>query len=335
MSGFKAACVAWDAEELPGWVTTRIEEAGVEFASRQCETSEQVVEMGADADVVWVMGGSKLITAEMLPSLARCGAIIRSGSGTDNIPVEAATAQGIMVCNTPGATAVPVAEHTIALLLSVNREIPAHDQLIRQGIWDPKRSQPRFLIRDNTVGLVGFGHIARCVAERLQPFGARRILACDPMVDPQEMAKRHVESVDMAELLAESDFISVHTPLLKETHHLIGEAEIAQMKKSCVLINTSRGPVVDTKALARALKEDRLAAAGLDVLESEPPAADDPLIGLPNVVITAHTAGYYDGHLNDFWRLSAETVIDLSHQKWPISCVNPGVEPRWELAPPS
>ena len=331
MSGFKAVC-AWDAVELPDWVTVQIEGAGVEFVARQCETSEQVVEIGADADVVWVMGGSPLITADIIPRLERCGAIIRSGSGTDNIPVEAATAHGILVCNTPGATAVPVAEHTIALLLAVNREIPAHDQLIRQGIWDPKRSQPRFLLRGGTLGLVGFGHIARCVAERLQPFCLERILACDPIVDPREMAKRQVEAVDMAQLLAEADFISVHTPLLKETHHLIGAAEIAQMKESCVLINTSRGPVVDTRALARALKEGRIAAAGLDVLESEPPATDDPLIGLPNVVITAHTAAYYHGHLKDFWRLSAETVIDLSQKKWPVSYVNPDVKPRWKLA---
>ena len=330
-NAFKVACVAWDDTELPAWVASDIATADVDFAHRQCQTPDQVVETASDADVVWVMGGSLLITPEILPRLTRCGAIIRSGSGTDNIPVAEATAQGIIVANTPDATAVPVAEHACALLLSLAREIPAHDRLVRAGAWSPKDPVPRFLLQGRTLGLVGFGRIARGVAERMAPFGLN-IIACDPQVDLQAMQALNVEAVDLPRLLAESDFISLHTPLLDQTHHLIGAAELAQMKLSCVLINTSRGPVVDSHALANALQSGAIAAAGLDVLESEPPAADDPLIGLPNALITSHIAGSYTDNLKEFWRLSVETVIDLSQGKWPPSYVNPGVVARWDLA---
>ena len=331
MGSFKAACVAWVTDDIPDWVRSQIEASGVEFVAQQCESSDQVVDTAEDADIVWAMGGSTLITAEIIPQLTRCGAIIRSGSGTDNIPVDCATQHGIIVANTPDATTVPVAEHALALLLSVVRLIPTHDRLIRRGGWNDIEPSPRFLLRGSTVGLVGFGRIARCVAERLLPFGVNRIIACDPKVDPEEMTKRNVQPVDLPQLLSDSDFISIHTPLLKETHHLIGEDEISQMKPNCVVINTSRGPVVDTQALAAALKAGKIAAAGLDVLESEPPNPDDPLIGLENTVLTSHIAARYDGHLDEFWRLSVETVIDLSRKKWPVSCVNPDVKPRWKL----
>ena len=328
---FKAACVAWDDVELPVWVIEEIEAAHIDFAHRQCETSEQIVATGHDADVVWVMGGSPLITAEILPRLTRCGAIIRSGSGTDNIPVAAATARNIIVANTPDATAAPVAEHACAMLLALTRELPAQDRLVRAGGWNTKEPVPRFLLQGRTLGLVGFGRIARGVAARMAPFGLK-ILAHDPQIDAREMAALGVEAVDLPQLYAAADFISLHTPLLDTTRHLIGAAELAQMKSTCVLINTARGPVVDSQALARALQTGDIAAAGLDVLESEPPAADDPLVGLPNALITSHIAGSYTGYIREFWRLSVETVIDLSQGRWPLSCVNRSVAPRWNLS---
>ena len=330
MRAFKVACVAREGHGMPEWVRSTIDAAGVEFVERDCGTSEQVVELAADADVVWVMGGSKLVDTDVLPRLERCGAIIRSGSGTDNIPVAEATGRGIIVANTPDATAIPVAEHAIALLLSLVRQIPVHDRLMRDGVWSPFDPMPSTLLHSRTIGLIGFGRIARCVAERLLPF-AMNVLAFDPMVDEAVMEKLGVQAVSLALLLAESDFVSIHTPLVEATHHLIGEAELRGMKPTSVLVNTSRGSVVDTKALAVALREGWIAAAGLDVLESEPPADDDPLIGLPNVVITPHIAAIHEGLLDDFWRLSVETVIDLSQKKWPLSYVNPEVKPRWKM----
>ena len=330
MSKFKVACVAREGVAMPEWVRSTIETAGIEFVEQDCETSEQVMELARDADVVWVMGGARLITADMLPEFTRCGAIIRSGSGTDNIPVEAATAQGIIVANTPDATSIPVAEHAIALLLAVIRHIPVHDHRVREGVWNASDPVPRLLLHGRTLGLVGFGRIAQCVAERLRPFGME-MLAHDPVIDEQVMAGLGVRAVDLPGLLAASDYVSIHTPLLEATHHLIGEVELRQMKCTSVLINTSRGPVVDTLALARALKEGWIAAAGLDVMENEPPERDHPLIGLPNVVITPHIASYHESMFDDFWRLSMETAIDLCQGKWPASYVNPEVEVRWEM----
>ena len=332
MNTLKAACVAWGAEEIPEWVPPQIEAAGVEFAALQCQTPSEALLFARDADIIWVMGGSNLITREIIPQLDSCGAIIRSGSGTDNIPVDLATEYGIIVANTPDATTVPVAEHTIGLLLSVVRRIPIHDRLARQGGWNNSTSKPRFLLQGSTVGLIGFGRIARCVANRLVPFGVKLILVYDPFVDAEAIVEDKVKKVELPQLLSESDFISIHTPLIGETHHMISEAEISQMKSTCVVINTSRGSVVDNKALTNALREGRIWGAGLDVLESEPPDKDDLLLQLDNVVLTSHIGAQYEGHLDGFWQLSVETIIDLSRGKWPVSYVNPKVRPRWELA---
>ena len=330
MSAVKAVCVFREGREMPTWVAPTIEAAGIEFAERDCKTTEEALELGRDADIVWIMGGGRLLSAEDLPQLGRCGAIVRSGSGTDNIPVAEATRLGIIVANTPGATAIPVAEHAIALLLSVIRKITVHDRRVREGRFSFFEEKPRFILHGSTIGLIGFGHIARGVAARLRPFGTR-VLACDPVVSTVEMAALGVEAVELPQLLATADFVSVHTPLLDETFHLLGEAELKQMKPSGILINTSRGEVVDQSALTRALQEGWIEAAGLDVLESEPPDIEDPLLGLPNVVLTSHIAGCHKDQMEDFWRLSMETVIDLGQRKWPVSYVNPGVEARWEM----
>lgn len=332
----KAACVGWsDPAGMPEWVAREISAAGIDFVYRQCESPAEVVELAADAEVVWVMGsqvGGNWVTEEILPQLEKCVAIIRSGSGTDNVPVRAATDRGITVCNTPDATAVTVAEHACALLMALARELPAQDRLVRSGGWNSYDPMPRFQLRGRTLGLVGFGRIARNVASRMAAFGVR-IVAYDPMVPAAEVAAAGAEPRALPELLAESDFISLHVPLLDATRHLIGAAELEQMKGSAVLINTARGGLVDTAALADALRSGKIGAAGLDVLESEPPSEDDPCVGLPNALITSHMAGHYAGFHQDFWRLSVETLIDLSEGRAPRSVVNPGVKARVPLAP--
>ena len=326
----KVALVRKEIQKTPGWVPPELEAAGFDLVERVCSEPQEVVEIAADADILWDMGGVRAITAEILPELRRCGAIIRGGSGTDNIPVAEATARGIIVANTPDATAVPVAEHTVGLILSMTRRIPAHERAVRRGAWDPRNPLPE-LLEGKTVGLVGFGRIARAVAARLQAFGTR-LLACDPLVDPALMAEHRVEGMSLEEMLTASDIVSVHTPLLPATRHLIGRRELGLMKPTAILINTSRGGVVDSEALAKALENGGIAAAGLDVLEQEPPR-DDPLIGLPNTLVTPHSAGYHPAQLDRFCRLAVASIIDISQKRWPVSYVNPGVEPRWEMEP--
>ncbi|MBI4025037.1 MAG: C-terminal binding protein [Verrucomicrobia bacterium] len=330
LGNFKAALVAWDAPEVPQWVVQELEKENIELITHECTTREELAHYAGDADVVWVFGGSRVISAESLSDLKRCGAILRSGSGTDNIPVEVATRLGILVANTPEATCDTVSDHAIALLLSVIRQIPAQDRAIRNGIWDPKHAWPGWNLSGSTLGLVGFGHIAQHLARKVSGFEIS-LMACDPFVNEQKMNEFKARKGTLQEVLSRSDFVSIHVPLTKETHHLIGERELRWMRPKAVLINTSRGAVIDEKALVRALNEGRIGAAGLDVFETEPLSTDHPLTKLPNVVLTPHSAGDSPRMLDDFWRYSVETVIDLSKRRWPSSYVNRGVKPRWRL----
>ncbi len=327
---FKVALVGMDMASagVPDWVYSDLEKADIDFAVKMCKTRDELAEVAGDADVIWVFGSHEIVYAENLDVLKRCGAIIRSGSGTDNIPVAEATKLGIIVANTPEAISDSVANHAIGLLFAVTRQIAAQDHFTREGKWDRDLAWPNYHFHGQTLGLIGFGHIARLVAHKLSGFDMRMV-CYDPFIRPEVMAELNVQSADLDALLKESDFVSVHCPLLPSTHHLINERTLHLMKPTAVLINTSRGPVVDEPALIRALSEKWIAAAGLDVFEQEPIAPDNPLLKLSNIVVTPHIAGYSDEFWNNFWKLSVETAIDLSKGQWPRSYVNHDVKPRW------
>jgi len=256
---------------------------------------------------------------------------LRSGSGTDNIPVAEAGELGILVANTPEAVAVTVAEHVMGLLLAVIRQIAIQDRAVRAGTWDRYHAWPNWHMVGQTFGLIGFGHIARHVVRKATGFEMKAI-SFDPVVDAEVMAGLGVESVSFEDLLKRSDFLTIHCPLTDQTHHLIGERELRMMKPEAVLINTSRGKVIDEAALARALAKGWIAAAGLDVLEQQPPDPDNPLLKLDNVVITPHIAGYSDTYVRDFWGHSVRTLIEMSTGRRPLWVVNPHVKPRFEFA---
>jgi D-3-phosphoglycerate dehydrogenase len=278
-----------------------------------------------------MFGGSRAVTAEGLADLPRCAAILRTGSGTDNVPVEAATRLGIVVANTPDAMTDEVSDHAVALLLAVVRKVAVHDRAVRAGRWDRAFARPELRVRARTLGLVGFGRIARAVARKLSGF-EMEVLACDPHVSPEAMAAAGARAARLDDLLSRSDFVSLHCPLVPETAQLIGERELRLMKPTAVLINTARGAVVDEKALARALEEGWIAGAGLDVLAAEPPAPASPLLRLDNCVITPHIAALSAEFVETCWRLSLETVLDLAAGRRPRSCVNPQVQPPRELS---
>ena len=326
---FKVALVGSERHSVPDWVRQELADAGIEFVAHECQSEQEFEEYGGDADLVWVFGG-KRIKPEVLRLFPRCGAIIRSGSGTDNIPVEAATELGIIVANTPEAVADPVSNHAIGLLLAVTHRIVIQDRAVRQGRWDQQRDEHRWHLRGQTLGLVGLGHIGRLVARKLNAFDMK-ILAFDPVVSAEEMAEVSVEAASFEDVLSRSDFISIHCPLTSKTRHLIGDPQFRLMKSDAVLINTSRGPVVDEKALVAALQQGQIAAAGLDVTEQEPTPPDNPLLKLDNVVITPHIAGYTDQFVEDFWRHSVKAVHALAEHRWPSSYVNRDVKPRWEM----
>jgi len=330
MSPFKVVLMDRDLDTVPGWVTQTLAEKGITFDARKCATMAEVAACAADADVVWNWG-SKTITAEGLASLPQCGAIIRTGSGTDNVPVEAATQRGIVVANTPEAHNDAVSDHAIGLLFAVIRHIALMDRHVRAGVWHHAHAARHWHLRGQTLGLVGYGLIARLVAKKMSGF-EMTVLDYDPFVQPEVMAAQGVQAASLDEVLSRSDFVSVHCPLNKDTYHLIGERELRLMKPSAVLINTSRGPVIDEPALARALTEGVIAAAGVDVLEDEPPQPDNPLLKLDNIVITPHAAGFSDEDEALCWQLSMESAVAFKEGRWPRSYVNRSVKPRLSLA---
>jgi D-3-phosphoglycerate dehydrogenase len=315
---------------IPPWVNDSLRAAGVDYVTTHCATSGDVLACAHDADVLWVWG-SRVVTPAVLAALPRCGGLIRTGSGTDNLPVEAATERGIVVANTPEAHSHAVAEQAIALLFAVLRRIVALDRATRQGQWQAARPWPSAHLYGQTLGLVGFGHAARLVARGLSGFQLT-VLVYDPYVPPETITQAGARPVSLDDLLSASDFVSLHCPLTPETRRLLGERELRRMQPSAILVNTSRGPVVDEPALVRALTAGWIAGAGLDVFEQEPIAPGHPLLALDNVVLSPHVAGYSDENLELGWRLSVETALDFAAGRWPRSVVNRQVAPRRPLA---
>ncbi len=237
-----------------------------------------------EADALLVRSATK-VTADIIDAAPNLVAIGRAGVGVDNIDVEAATQRGIVVCNSPEGNTVAAAEHTLALLLAVARNIAAASASVSAGEWN----RSAFLgveLLNKTLGVIGLGKIGSEVAVRASGFGMA-VIGYDPFIAADRADRLGVEVVDLPELLARSDFISIHVPVTKETQHLIGEANLGKVKPGVRIINCSRGAVVDEAALARAIQAGRVAGAGLDVFEKEPPT-DSPLLGLDRVVLTPH-----------------------------------------------
>ncbi len=256
------------------------------YADNEEEYARQI----ADADAV-IAGLKVRLTAEVIGKLKQCKIIQTTGIGFDRIDVEAATAAGIPVVNVPDVFTEEVADQAFALLLAVNRKIVYCHQMATSGKWSQTiagmGSVPR--INGKTLGLVAFGNIARAVARRAKGFNLK-ILAHDPFVTPEVMEEHGVEPASLERLFQESDFISAHAPHSRATHHLINKRLFDMMKPSAIFVNTGRGPVVDEEALIAALREGKLAGAGLDVLEQEPPDPNNPLLKMENVIVTPHTA---------------------------------------------
>lgn len=326
----KVALIDLDGQPVPEWVPEGLRREQIELTAYDCKTRDDLVRHAAGADVLWLFGGSRILMDGNLAAVERCWAIVRTGSGTDNVPVDEATRRGIVVANTPAAFSDAVSDHAIALMFAVVRRITALDRAVRLGRWSQFEAGPSNAFMGRTLGLIGFGHIARQLVRKLSGF-EMRVLAFDPHVGDDTLALHGVEPVGLSALVAASDFVSLHCPLTRETRHLLGEEELRSMKRTAVLVNTSRGAIVDERALLRALTDGWIAGAGLDVLEDEPPAVNHPLFQLENVVLTPHVAGFSADGVELRWRLSFETVTALARRQWPASCVNPQVCPIQEL----
>jgi D-3-phosphoglycerate dehydrogenase len=254
-------------------------------------------------------------------ALPRLRVVARYGVGVDTVDLAAATARGVVVANVPDYGTEEVSNHAIAMLLALHRGLPRYDRAVRAGTWNFRSAGTILRLAGLTLGLVGVGRIGGAVARKLRPFGVT-CLATDPFAT---VLPEGVGAVPLDELLAGADLVSVHAPLTAETHHLIDARALARMKPTAILVNTSRGGLVDTAALAAALREKRIAGAGLDVLETEPLGADSPLAALDNVLLTPHAAFYSEGSIVELKRKTALAVLDALAGRRPASVVNPEV----------
>jgi D-3-phosphoglycerate dehydrogenase len=272
-------------------VADKISERGVELLKKSglntvLTTKDTIAAELADADALIVRSATR-VTKELLEKAPKLRAVGRAGVGVDNIDLPEATKRGVLVMSTPGGNAVSVAEHTFALMLALARQVPKVDAGLRQGRWEKSSSGTE--LRGKTLGLIGLGRIGGEVARRAEAFDMK-VIAYDPYISEAAAKELQVELVNLERLLAESDFISLHTALSPATQNMINAKSIEKMKKSARIVNAARGELIDEAALAEALNKGRLAGAALDVFVEEPPK-NSPLIGLPNVIGTPHIAG--------------------------------------------
>lgn len=274
------------------------------------------------------LAGSEPYTRRVIERAAAAGlrVIARGGVGYDAVDVQAATEFGIPVTITPGTNHDSVAEHTFLLILALARNLVPQHTLIRQGQWPRRANLP---LRGRTLGVVGCGRIGKAVILRGLSFGMK-VVAHDPCGDLEFLEKYGVPMVPFEEVLRQGDYVTLHLPMLPGTRRVINAKSLALMKPTAFFINTARGGVVNEADLYDALKNNRIAGAGLDVFEEEPPG-DHPLLTLDNVVLTAHTAGVDLQSRDDMARLAAQLIIRLLRGEWPDGCVvNPEVKEKWQ-----
>jgi D-3-phosphoglycerate dehydrogenase len=257
--------------------------------------------------------------------MERCRLISRHGVGYDTLDVQAATDHGIMVCNVTDYCSQEVADHTMALLLALARSLFQADREVRSGGWDVYAAcGANRRIEGQTLGLVGLGNIGKAVARRAAGFGLN-LAVYDPFVPAEAIEALGGRKADLDALLQQADYISLHLPLSAATRHIINAEMLALMKPTAFLVNTSRGGLVDLAALRIALAEGRLAGAGLDVFEKEPPDRDDPLLQMPNVITSPHAGFYSEGSLFDLHSRQAQQVAAVLQGLRPANLLNPQV----------
>ncbi len=285
-----------------------LEAIGAEVVVERSDTEEGIVAQARDADGLIV--NLAPVTAKVVAALERCRCVSRYGVGYDNVAAAALKARGIALANVPDYCEEDVSDHAMALFLDCVRKISRKDRHVRRGEWNLTGVQPVRRIAGRTFGFVGYGMIARRVHRKLSGFGLGRVLVSDPVVTQEKAAEYGVETTDLDTLLRESDFVSLHAPVLPSTRGMMGAAQFALMKESAILINTARGPLVDQPALIAALKSGAIACAGLDVFEQEPLPADSELAALDNVTLVDHAGWYSEEAMVELKTKAAQNIAD-------------------------
>ncbi len=292
-----------------------------ELVWAQAKTEEEAIRVCQGAD--GLRNQYAPMSRRVLEELPNCKAIARYGVGVDPIDVQAATDLGIIVANVPDYCVDEVALQAVAMLLSLIRKTAFFNEKVRSGQWDYSQGVPIQRIRGRTMGLVGCGRIGMEVGRILSSLGVK-VIAFDPYVEKAE----GIDLVSLDRLLQESDFVSIHCPLTESTRHLIVKGAFGKMKKRPFIVNTSRGPIIDEKALIEAIKDGVVSGAGLDVMEQEPPDPRNPLLKMENVIFSPHVGYYSEESIKELKRRTAESVADVLQGRWPRSVVNQEVRKK-------
>ncbi|MBS1850508.1 MAG: C-terminal binding protein [Acidobacteria bacterium] len=294
-----------------GFPDVRIEQeivtaAGFDFSAASCKTSEDVITATTDADGLLVQWAP--ITREVISKLKRCKIIVRYGVGVDNVDLEAAKQYGIAVCNVPDYCVNEVADHSMALAMSLVRQLGPVEKRLRSGTWKIVPVGPMPACREMLFVTAGYGRTAQAVLRRAKAFEFQ-VAACDPFTPDSVLQEHGVRRLSAEEMFAQADVLSLHCPLSAETRHLVNAQRLAQMKRTAILVNTARGELIDTQALADALNRGLIAYAGLDVFEKEPLPPEHPLFGCANAQLTSHVAWFSESSLPTLRRLAAEEAV--------------------------
>jgi len=292
---------------------------GVRLLTAQCRSPDDVIAAGQEAHIL--ISEYAPISAEVFAALPQVLGAIRYGKGYDSIDVKAATSAGVWVVNLPDYCDEEAAEHTMGLILCLNRNLCAMNRAVHGGTWDVSAFEPIHPLHRQALGIVGIGKIGRVVANKALDMGMR-VLAYDPYLGAETIAGRGVRPVNLQELLSSADFVTLHVPLTPETHHIMRLGQFRQMKPTAYLVNTARGKLVDESALLRALEEGLIAGAALDVLEQEPPAPDNPLLKCDQVILTPHASWYSEVSAERLHRVPAEEACRILAGQEPLGAVN-------------
>ena len=289
---------------------------GTELILAQIRKEEDLIRVCKEAD--GLINQYAILNRNVLGHLTKCKVVARYGVGVDSIDLKAATDLGIIVANVPDYCIDEVASHAVAMLLTLIRKTVFFDRKVKSSQWDFRQGPPIHRIQGKTLGLIGCGKIGFEVAKRMSAFGVK-VITFDPYL---EKVSEGIELEDFDTVLKESDFISIHCPLNDSTRHLIGDEALKKMEKKPMIINTSRGPIVDEKALIQALEQGLISGAGLDVLEKEPPDDQNSLLKMENVILSPHVGFYSEESISELKRRTAKNVADVLRGKRPASVVN-------------
>jgi D-3-phosphoglycerate dehydrogenase len=305
-----------------------LEDAGAEVFSYQYKDEDDIIRVAHDCDGMIMQFAN--VSERVINSLEKCKIISRYAIGVDLIDIDSATKNGICVANVPDYCIDEVSTHAIALILALNKKIVLLNNHVKKGTWDYKLGKKIYNLRGQTIGIVGFGRIAKMVIEKIKPFGMK-VIVFDPFVPEQVIKELGCEKVEFDQLIINSDVVSIHVPLVESTKHMFNKEIFTKMKETAYLVNLGRGPVINENDLIWALQNKQIAGVGLDVTDPEPIQAGNPMLAMDNVIITPHAAYYSEDSQVELQTKAAQSVAQVLSGFYPKYLFNKEVKDKVKL----